>query len=114
MEVIMNKKRLIPMGVCFAVCVGFILFTSPYHLPLLLIVVPGIAFIMAALMLLGLIVMKFGVKPRVRHITVNVLTAILAVLAILLSVGQLTFRDFTLLLALALIGMFYISRMLSQ
>jgi len=110
----MNKKQLSILITCAAVFLGFILFTSPYHLPLLLVVLPGVAFIVMVHTALSILVRKFATKPATARMTVNVLTAVLAVAAVLISVGQLTFRDFSLLLALALIGVFYVSRMLDR
>jgi len=110
----MNKKQLIAFIVSSAIFLVFVLTTSPYRLPLIFVVVPGIAFIIAAHSLLSIGVGYVPVKKTVGHSIVTVLTIVLSVLAVLLSVGQLTFRDFALLLALALLGMFYVSRMLDR
>ena len=83
-------------------------------MPLIFVVVPGIAFIMAVQSLLAAGVSYLPINRKVGLSIVHALTIIISVLAILLSVGQLTFRDFGLLLALALFGMFYLSRMLDR
>jgi hypothetical protein len=110
----MNKKHLTVFLISLAVFLVFILTTSPYHMPLVFVVVPGVAFIVAVYHLLAIIFGYLPVRQKVGRSIVKVLTLILAILAILLSVGQLTFRDFALLLALALFGMFYLSRMLDR
>lgn len=107
----MNRKRLTIFVISLLVFLVFILTTSPYRLPLILIVVPGAAFIIAVHSILSLSADKVPIQPKAARSLVTVLTIILSVLAVLLSVGQLTFRDFALLLALALFGMFYLSRM---
>ena len=107
----MSKKRITILIIAIAVFFVFLLATSPYRLPLLLLVVPGIAFIVALNVGLRLLLMRFHLKPKLLRMIVAVLTAIVAVVAVLMSVGQLTFKDFSLLLALALIGIFYVTRM---
>lgn len=110
----MNKKRLIRFVISLAVFFGFVFFTSPYHLPLLFVVVPGVAFIVAVQSALTMAISYVPVNKKVARSIVLFITAVLSVVAILLSVGQLTVRDFALLLALAVFGMFYLSRMLDR
>lgn len=110
----MNKRRLITFVISFTIFLLFIFTTSPYHLPLLLVIVPGAAFIVAIQALLSIALSYVPIGPKVRKGIVHVLTIVMAVIAVLLSVGQLTFRDFALLLALALFGTFYLSRMLDS
>ena len=107
----MSKKNTITLIIAVTVFLVFISLTSPYHLPLLLLVVPGIAFIVALNVVLRVALSKLHLKPSMLRMMVAVLTTIVSVVAVLMSVGQLTFKDFSLLLALALLGIFYISRM---
>lgn len=110
----MNKKQLSIFLVSMAVFLLFLFFTSPYKMPLIFVILPSIAFITAMHSLLTIITGYLPLRKKLARSIVMVLTVIMAVVAVLLSVGQLTFRDFSLLLALALLGMFYLSRMLDR
>ncbi len=107
----MHKKQLTTLVVSTVIFLAFLLLTSPYKLPLPLVVVPGVAFIIAVHSLFAIFLVRGNRSNKTWRTIKNVLTATIAVAAVLLSVGQFTFRDFTLLLAFALLGVFYVSRL---
>lgn len=107
----LNKKRLTYLAICTAVFLFCITFTSPYRLPLALIMLPGIAFIMAFYLLISLISDLLDAPKHLAKKVTVLLTVILSVVGVLLSLGQLTAKDFVLLMTLSLIGVFYVSRM---
>ena len=110
----MNKKRLLRFVISFLIFLGFLFMTSPYHLPLIFVMIPGVAFIVAVQSALSIAVSYLPVNKKIGRSIVAFVTIVLSVIGVLLSVGQLTFRDFGLLFALSVAGMFYLSRMLDR
>lgn len=107
----MNKKNIVTLVLSTAVFIFFISVTSPYKLPLLFIIFPAIPLLIAVVSLTKLILGLLHVNNKLARLITLFVGLVCAVFSILLSLGQLTFRDFFLLLALGLIGSFYISRM---
>jgi len=108
---IMNKKyiyTLITSLTLFFIC---IFATSPYRLPLLFITLPSFFAVVSVAMATRILLQLAHVSLSLSRITTTVVTCIVAVIAILVSLGQLTFKDFFLLLGLSLVAGFYISRM---
>src|SRR5665647_31148 len=110
----MSKKKIITLVAASLVFFGCILFTSPYRLPLLFVIVPEVAFVVMVGVSVSALVDFFKVPAALGRSITAIVTAILAVVGVLLSVGQLTFKDFFLLLGLTLVGIFYVSRMWSK
>ena len=106
-----NKKNIYSLILSILVFVFFISITSPYKLPLLFIIFPAVPLLVAVVSLTKLILGLLRVSKQLAQFITLFVGLVFAIFAILLSLGQLTFRDFFLLLALGLIGSFYISRM---
>ena len=108
---IMNKKNIILLIVNSGVLTLFLLFTNPYKLPLLLLLLPGINTLFIAYCVMTIIAQKTHLNATFRRLITAVLLSSLAVTGVLLSLGQFTPRDFMLLLSFTLIGIFYVYRM---
>jgi hypothetical protein len=106
-----NKKNRTILIINSTMLVLFLLFTNPYRLPLLLIVVPGINVLLITYVLLHFITIKAGLRPILRRLLLAVALSTLSVAGVLLSLGQFTPRDFILLFSFTMIGIFYVYRM---
>jgi hypothetical protein len=107
----MNKKNTLRFIISVSVFFAFISFTSPYKLPLLFIAFPVIPLLVAIVSLTKIILDALHVGGRFARFITLFVGLVGGVFFVLLSLGQLTFKDFFLLLSLGLIGSFYISRM---
>ena len=109
----MNKKYIWTLIITTTLFFVFVFSTSPYHLPLLLITLPSLLAVISVAMATKLLLQVTHVNPALSKLATTFVTSIVAVIAVLVSLGQLTFKDFFLLLGLSLVGGFYISRMFS-
>lgn len=107
----MNKKTAILLASSLAIFLLFIFGTSPYKLPLLFVIVPLIPATIIVVLLTRTILNLLHIDQKLAYRITVVVGLVVAVTAILLSLGQLTFRDFFLLFLFGLVGTFYISRM---
>ena len=110
----MSKKKIIILALATIVFLGCILFSSPYRLPLLFVIVPEVAFVVMVAITVSAVVKMLHASAALGRSITAIITAVLAVVGVLLSVGQLTFKDFFLLFGLTLVGIFYVSRMLNK
>ena len=110
-----NNKRLAAKAIfCMAVFFLIITFSSPYRLPLIAVVLPTLPLVLVIVYATRLLLSIFGVNEKSRKSIVYVVGLIAGVTIVLLSLGQLTFKDFFLLLSLGLITGFYMIRMFSD
>lgn len=89
----------------------FISMTSPYKLPLLFIIFPAIPLLVAVISLTKIVLGILHVTGALARFSTLFVALVCGIFFVLLSLGQVTFKDFFLLLALGLIGSFYVSRM---
>ncbi len=117
MRYIRRIKFILPL---YLIVVALLLFTNPQHLPLALLLLPLLVFFVALFLTIKMLMEHFardnGASPTSKKQAV--LAAIIAgfpVLCLLLkSVGQMSVRDFIILLVMfGLLG-FYVNRMNSK
>lgn len=106
-----NKKNIIILFCSIVVFLLFISFSSPYKLPLIFIIFPAIPLLFISVSLTKIVLNLLHVNKDLSKFITLFVGLVCVIFSILLSLGQLTFKDFFLLLALGLIGSFYISRM---
>lgn len=107
----MNKKNIVLVTASVIVFLLFISFTSPYKLPLLFIIFPAIPLLFAVVMFSKIVLSALHVTGTFARFITLFVGLVCGIFFVLLSLGQVTFKDFFLLLALGLIGSFYVSRM---
>ena len=110
----MNKKRLglllISIVSFFILLFGF----SPYELPLFFVILPMIPLTTIVVILTAYVLQLLRVaKPLAKKLTI-VAGIVMGVTLILMSLGQLTLKDFTILFLFGVLGTFYVSRMFSE
>lgn len=106
-----NKQLIIKAGVTLTLFFVSIMATSPYRLPLIAILLPAIPLLMSVIYVTRLVLSLLHVSQSLWRPIVYVVTLVNGILIVLLSLGQLTFKDFFLLLALGLVAGFYMTRM---
>ncbi|NBU33932.1 hypothetical protein EB118_02550 [bacterium] len=110
-----NYKRLaVKVLLCLAVFLLIISFSSPYRLPLIAVVLPTLPLVLAVVYATRLLLSFFGVNEKLFKPVVYVVSLMAGITIVLLSLGQLTFRDFFLLLSLGLVLGFYMTRMFAS
>ena len=109
----MNKKYIYTLIVTTTLFFGFIFLTSPYKLPLLFITLPSLFAVISIAIATKLLLQLLHANSALSRLVTTLVTSIVSVIAVLVSLGQLTFKDFFLLLGLCLVGGFYLSRMFS-
>lgn len=107
----MNKKNITLLTGALLVFLLFISLTSPYKLPLLFIIFPAIPLLVAVISLTKIVLSTLHITGALARFSTLFVALVCGIFFVLLSLGQVTFKDFFLLLALGLIGSFYVSRM---
>lgn len=107
-----NNKQLLIRAVCSLILFFVtIMFTSPYRLPLIAILLPAVPLLLAVIYTTRLCLSILQVGQSLWRPIVYVVTLVSGIIIVLLSLGQLTFKDFFLLLSLGLVAGFYMTRM---
>lgn len=106
-----NKKYKYLLICCIVVFLLFIFGTSPYDLPLLFVPVPMIPAVIIIVLLARWGLRVAHVNDTLAYRLTVIVGLVVSVAAVLLSLGQFTFKDFFLLFLFGLVGTFYISRM---
>lgn len=106
-----NKQLAIKAGISLFLFFVIIMVSSPYRLPLIAILLPAVPLLMAVIYASRLILSLLHIQQSLWRPIVYVITLVNGILIVLLSLGQLTFKDFFLLLALGLVAGFYMTRM---
>lgn len=106
-----NKQLLVRAVIASILFFVSIMVTSPYRLPLIAILLPAVPLLFAVIYSTKLVLSLLHVKQTLWRPIVYVVTLVSGILIVLLSLGQLTFKDFFLLLALGLVAGFYMTRM---
>ncbi len=94
----------------WAICVAFLLVTDPYKLPAIFLLLPFIIIFMATYYTVMSVFLR---KPKAHKNPKRfayVISTVVAVLLAMQSLGQLTLRDLVVVLALVVLGCFYIAR----
>lgn len=110
----MSKKRFILLIICLLLFFGLFFGFSPYNLPLFFVVLPMVPLTGIVVLLTGYILHVLHIGPPLAKKITIVAGITTAVTLVLLSLGQLTFRDFTILFLFGALGTFYVSRMFSE
>ena len=106
-----NKRLAIKAGVCLLLFFIIIMASSPYRLPLIAILLPAVPLLLTVIYTSRLVLSLLHIRQSLWRPIVYVITLVNGILIVLLSLGQLTFKDFFLLLALGLVAGFYMTRM---
>jgi hypothetical protein len=87
----------------------FFIFTSPFELPLLLLVVPFVLLFVTIYVVTRTVVVQLGVRnPQLIALTMAVFSVVLLLLG---SLHQLSFRDIVLSIAIVVLLTWYIRKM---
>ena len=90
-----NNKRLAAKAIfCIAVFFLIITFSSPYRLPLTAVVLPTLPLVLAVVYVSRLLLSVLGVSSKITKPIVYVVGLVTGVTIVLLSLGQLTIKDF--------------------
>ena len=106
-----NKQLGIKAGVSLLLFFIIIMASSPYRLPLIAILLPAVPLLLFVVYLTRLLLSIFHIRQSLWRPIVYVVALVTGILIVLLSLGQLTFKDFFLLFALGLVAGFYMTRM---
>jgi hypothetical protein len=109
-----NKKKIALLCMSFAVLLVMLFGFSPYSMPLFFVILPMIPMTIIVVLVTHLTLTALHV-PEVTTRRLTIISGIvMGVLLVLMSLGQLTLKDFTILFLFGLIGTFYVSRMFSS
>ena len=106
-----NKQLAIKAGVSLVLFFVIIMSTSPYRLPLIFILLPAVPLVAFVVYVTRLLLSLFNVRQSLWRPIVYVVSLVNGIVIVLLSLGQLTFKDFFLLFSLGLVAGFYMTRM---
>lgn len=107
----MHKKNFVFLVINTLSLLAMLFMTNPHHLPLLLLLVPGINSLCIAYVVADYVTGRIRLSVGIRRLIMTVILSSFFVSSILLSLGQFTVRDFTLLFSFTLLGVFYVVRM---
>ena len=109
-----NKKKIVLLCISFAVLLVMLFGFSPYSMPLFFVILPMIPMTIIVVLLTNLTLTALHVPDTTKKRLTIVSGIVMGVLLVLMSLGQLTLKDFTILFLFGLIGTFYVSRMFSS
>ena len=110
----MNKKKIVLLCLSCIVLTVLLFGFSPYSMPLFFVILPMIPMTIIVVLVTQLTLTALHVpKTTTKRLTI-VSGIVMGVLLVLMSLGQLTLKDFTILFLFGLIGTFYVSRMFSS
>ena len=109
-----NKKKIVLLCISFAVLLVMLFGFSPYSMPLFFVIFPMIPMTIIVVLLTNLTLTALHVPDTTKKRLTIVSGIVMGVLLVLMSLGQLTLKDFTILFLFGLIGTFYVSRMFSS
>ena len=106
-----NKQLVVRAGLSLILFIVLIMSTSPYRLPLLAILLPAVPLLACVIYTTRLIMSILHVRQNLWRPITYVAALVSTIFIVLLSLGQLSFKDFFLLLSLGLVAGFYMTRM---
>lgn len=109
-----NKKKLPLLIVCIVTFVTLFFGFSPYNLPLFFVVLPMVPLTTIVILLTSFLLERLHVKASLSRKVTIVAGITTGVTLVLMSLGQLTLKDFTILFLFGAVGTFYVSRMFSD
>lgn len=109
-----NKKKVFLLAISSSTLAMLLFGFSPYSMPLFFVILPMIPMTCIVVLLTELTLTALHVpKTTTKRLTI-VSGIVMGALLVLMSLGQLTLKDFTILFLFGLIGTFYVSRMFSS
>ncbi len=110
----MNKdlRKIALYALTYASLPLFLMLTSPRDLPIVALLVPFLLFFIILFFTFTILIRVFssGVTVRKRRITAGAMAMFPVLLLLLQSIGQLSLRDVTIVIALMTIIVFYVMR----